>query len=468
MVFSSLFFLFVFLPLSLVLYYVVPKRFRSIPLLLISLLFYAWGTPEYLVLLALSLVFNYVTGLEIDQFRREERPVAARVAMIVAVAGNLLLLGFFKYYGFLLSTVNGITGLHLTAPELPVPLGLSFYTFTVLSYVLDVYLGRAEVQRNFLQYAVYATFFPKISSGPIVQYKDMEEQMEDREMIPAKFGAGVSMFLAGLFKKVLIADNLSTVFAAISGMTSMSIGTAWLGMVLYSLELYFDFSGYSDMAIGISRMFGFEFGANFEYPYLSKNITEFWRRWHISLGAWFRDYVYIPLGGSRCETWKIARNLLVVWLLTGLWHGASWNFIVWGLWHGAFAMLERFVIKDRLDPVPGFLRVFVTALLAFFGWVWFFSPNLTAALHYFGQMFGAGHLGLFDSTFRYYFGGSFLLLVIAFLGCGPLPKRIHQNLAFRRGGAITWVSAAACAVLLILTVACMVSDTYSSFLYFQF
>ena len=389
--------------------------------------------------------------------------------MIIAVAANLLLLGYFKYFAFLLETLNLIPGLNLSAPELSLPLGLSFYTFTVLSYILDVYMDRAPVQKNVLSYAVYATFFPKIISGPIVQYRDMAEQIEaERETPPAKIASGMNLFLVGLFKKVLLADNLGTVFGAVSGLEAMSVGTAWLGMVLYSLQLYFDFSGYSDMAIGLSKMLGFDLDKNFDYPYRALNITDFWRRWHISLGAWFREYVYIPLGGSRCSKPKIFRNLLIVWLLTGLWHGASWSFIAWGLWHGAFAMLERFVIKDKLDKVPAPIRIFGTCLIAFLGWVMFFSGSLSNMVHYFGQMFGAGHLGLIDSGFRYYFGSSWLLILAAVIGSGPLVRRLHQNLTYRRGGAAVYISAALYILLLVLCIASMVSSTYTSFLYFQF
>ena len=469
MSFSTLFFLFVFLPVSLILYYVFPKKLRNIPLVVLSLVFYAWGNPVYLILLLLSMAFNYVSGLQIAGYKEAGRTAFARAAMIIAVAANLLLLGYFKYFAFLLETLNLIPGLNLSAPALSLPLGLSFYTFTVLSYILDVYMDRAPVQKNVLSYAVYATFFPKIISGPIVQYRDMAEQIEaERETPPAKIASGMNLFLVGLFKKVLLADNLGTVFGAVSGLEAMSVGTAWLGMVLYSLQLYFDFSGYSDMAIGLSKMLGFDLDKNFDYPYRALNITDFWRRWHISLGAWFREYVYIPLGGSRCSKPKIFRNLLIVWLLTGLWHGASWSFIAWGLWHGAFAMLERFVIKDKLDKVPAPIRIFGTCLIAFLGWVMFFSGSLSNMVHYFGQMFGAGHLGLIDSGFRYYFGSSWLLILAAVIGSGPLVRRLHQNLTYRRGGAAVYISAALYILLLVLCIASMVSSTYTSFLYFQF
>ncbi len=330
MSFNSLFFLFLFMPVSILFYYICPKRLREVPLVIMSLVFYAWGSVEYMALLLLSLVFNYITGIQVSKLREQEKTAWARVSMIVAVVANLLLLGFFKYYGFLISNINAITGLKLSSPSLSAPLGLSFYTFTVLSYVLDIYNGKAVALKNPLTYGVYVTFFPKLISGPIVRYQDMEAQLREPKVAPAKMGAGMNLFLVGLFKKVLIADNLATAFSAISAMTTMSVGTAWLGMIFYSLELYFDFSGYSDMAIGLAKIFGFDLEKNFDYPYLSSSISEFWRRWHISLGSWFREYVYIPLGGNRCSRNENIRNLAVVWLLNGLWHGASWNFVMCG------------------------------------------------------------------------------------------------------------------------------------------
>ena len=468
MSFSSVFFLFAFLPISLILYFITPKRFKTATLVLISLVFYAWGTPQYIVLMLFSVVFNYISGLEIDHYLSEERFTGARVTMIIAVIVNILLLGFFKYYGFLISNINALTGLHIHYTELPLPLGISFFTFTVLSYIFDVYYERTYAQKNFLTFAAYVTFFPKVISGPIVQYADMEQQLQERIMVPAKFGAGINLFLVGLAKKVLIADNLGVAFGAISGMENMSAATAWLGMIFYSLELYFDFSGYSDMAIGLAKLFGFNLDKNFNYPYLSTSISDFWRRWHISLGAWFREYVYIPLGGNRCSTGKVVRNLAVVWLLTGLWHGASWNFILWGVYHGAFVMLERFVLKDFLEKVPKPIRVFLTVFLVFFGWVLFFSPSLGSALHYYGQMFGAGHLGFIDATAKYYFSSNLLLLLISIIGCGPIVQRLHQRLCYWKGGALSYISLAAYGILLILCVAYMMNATYSSFLYFQF
>ena len=469
MSFSTLFFLFVFLPVSLILYYVVPVRFRSVPLVLVSLLFFSWSKPAYLVFLLLNLAINYAAGLEIDALKQAGYHKGAKAAMIITVVVNVLTLFFFKYLAFFLSNLNLIPGLSISVPSVEAPVAILFYIPTVLSYIVDVYMDRAPVQKNVLNYLVYATFFPKFLSGPIVQYRDMAQQLSEPHPFKKKnLYSGAKLFCIGLFKKVLLADTMGNIFNAIFALESMSIGTAWLGAVLYSFQLYFDFSGYSDMAIGISGMLGYEIAPNFNYPYRSVNITDLWRRWHISLGAWYREYIYFPLGGSRCSTGRTIFNLLVVWFLTGLWHGASWTFILWGLWHGLFSILERFVIRDRLDGVPHGLRVFGTCVITFIGWVMFFSGTMQQMLFYFGQMFGAGHQGLFDSSFLYYFRSSFLLLLASVVGSGPLVKNLHNSLIYRRGGKLVWVSAAVFAVLLVLSIATMVSATYTSFLYFQF
>ena len=468
MTINSLYFIFLFLPVFLILYYLCPKRGRDIPLVLFSLVFYAWGNPQYLVLLALSVLFNYVSGLEIAEFHAQDRPTAAKVTLIVALAGNLLVLGFFKYYGFLVTNFNRLTGLRLPYTALPLPLGVSFFTFSVLSYIIDVYRRKVPAQRNLLKFTVYVSFFPKIISGPIVPYAEMEPQLTARVTAPAKFGSGVNLFLVGLAKKVLLADNLGAVFSTLQAMERLSVGSAWLGMVLYSLQLYFDFSGYSDMAIGLAKMVGFDFSKNFDHPYRSTSVSEFWRRWHISLGAWFREYVYIPLGGNRCSARRCLLNLSVVWLLTGLWHGAGWNFLLWGIYHGAFVALEKFVIKDRFSRIPKALRICGTTLVVFLGWVLFFSPSLSGAIHYYGQMFGAGHLGLLDNTAKYYLLENLPLLLIACVGCGPMVQRLHQRLAYWKGGITTYLSVALYAALLVLSVAYLLSATYTSFLYVQF
>lgn len=470
MVFSSLYFLFIFLPVSLVLYYISPKKIKNVVLILLSLVFYAWGTPEYIILMLFSVVFNYCAGIQLDNMLSDDRQTGAKVIMVLTVIINLLLLGFFKYWGFVVENLNRLPFINLNYQQLPLSIGISFYTFQVLTYVFDVYRDKVPVQRNFILFTTYVTFFPKLVSGPIVPYKDMEAQLESRTLSFTRFGEGTVLFFVGLFKKVLIADNLSTSFYAITALPldNMSTVTAWLGSIMYTLLLYFDFSSYSDMAIGIAKMFGFDFKKNFDYPYQSRSITEFWRRWHISLGSWFRDYLYFPLGGSRVSTGKIIRNLLIVWLCTGIWHGAAWTFIFWGLIHGAAQILEKYPLKNALTKVPGGLKWLGTMLVVHFGWVFFFSPSLSSALGWIGQMFGAGDGGFLDATAKYYLSGNWFLLLISVIGCGPLVKNLTVNFMSNRGVVRKILGVIVFALLLIFSIAYMMNATYSTFLYFNF
>ena len=464
---NSLFFICIFLPAVLLLYFLLPHRMRNIVLVAASLVFYAWGQVPYLIVLLFSVGFNYMAGLQLQKARDEDHRQILLVLTVTTVAANLLVLGFYKYYGFLISNINAIFRTRLSAPDLPLPVGISFFTFTVLSYILDVRLGRARAENNLLSFILYVTFFPKLISGPIVQYNKISDQLKERKVTKAKTGAGLELFLMGLMKKILIADNLGTDFSQIQTMTSRSVLTAWLGMIFFSLQLYFDFSGYSDMAIGLSKIFGFDFDQNFDYPYMSKSISEFWRRWHISLGAWFRDYVYIPMGGNRCSVRRQALNLAVVWLLTGLWHGASWTFIFWGLWHGALVMLEHFVLKGKMEKVPDALRVLLTDLLVFFGWVFFFSPTLGGAFRYIGQLFGGG--GAFaDRAGLFYLKGNLVLLVASGLLCTPLVKNTFHNVFFTGGKARAATGLAIYLLLFGLCLAGIVGSTYQSFLYAAF
>lgn len=450
MSFSTISFLFAFLPVSLLLYFVLPRRIRPAALILLSLVFYAWGDVKNLPVLLFSVLFNYLSGVEIGGWLRRENRGMARAAMWVAVGVNLAVLALYKYV------------------TRAMPMGISFFTFSALSYVLDVYHGRAEGERNILRVGLYMTFFPKLISGPIVRYADFRAQLDGVRVRKEDVFAGAELFLVGLFKKVLLADTLGRLFAAVHGLDGMAAGTAWMGMIFYSLQLYFDFSGYSDMAIGLGRVFGYRMEKNFDYPYLSANVSEFWRRWHISLGAWFREYVYIPLGGNRKGAGKQLRNLLIVWVLTGIWHGSTLNFLVWGLWHGAFILLERFVIRDRLDAVPRPIRVLVCDLIVFVGWVFFFSPSLGGALAYLGQMFGGGGLGFWDATASYYLRNALLPLLAAVLFSGPLPRTLQENLTSRAPQTAGAAFLAVYGALLLFSVAAMVNATYSSFLYFQF
>lgn len=469
MAFSNLFFIFAFLPLSLVLHRLAPRKLKHFILLVCSLLFFAWGTPEYMLLMVCSLLFNYFSGLELGAQKEAGQATRARFTLISAVTANLLLLGFFKYYGFLVENINALLGTSLHARELPMPIGVSFFTFSILSYLFDVYRDKAPEAKNLLNFSLYVTFFPKLVSGPIAPYAAFAAQLENHPVTREKLGNGVRLFFIGLAKKVLISNTLSTTFYAIYALdpAQASVATAWLCALTYSFVLYFDFSGYSDMAIGLAAMFGFEIEKNFDYPYSSSTVAEFWRRWHISLGGWFRDYVYIPLGGSRAGDAKTIRNLCVVWLLTGLWHGASWNFIVWGVYYGLLLILEKFVLRNLVEKLPIFLKHALTLLLVVIGWVFFFSDSLGTAFGWLGSMFGLGG-SLMDATARYYLSGCWIMLLVAAVGSFSLPAALGRRSYRLRGKLPRVVTVVLFAVLLALCVASMMNDTYSSFLYFQF
>ena len=394
MLFSSIVFLFTFLPAVMILYYLLPVRFRNVILLLASLVFYAWGEPVYLFLMLLSILFNYFSGLDIARNLQDKR--AAKRSLVFNLIINLAVLGFFKYEGFVLDTLNGILPVHISYHALPLPIGISFYTFQILSYIIDVYRGNVKVQTNLPNFALYVTMFPQLIAGPIVQYADVDEQLASREVSWTKFGEGSMYFIRGLAKKVLLANTSGMIFTEVSGLAkgNIAVVTAWLGAFAYMFQIYFDFSGYSDMAIGLGKMFGFEFNMNFNYPYVSKSITEFWRRWHISLSSWFRDYVYIPLGGNRVSKIKHIRNLLIVWFLTGLWHGAAWNFVAWGLYYGVILIIEKYFLSPVLDRLPDVVRHIYSIVLVVIGWVLFFSSSFGQAADYIRVMFGAVHMAL--------------------------------------------------------------------------
>ena len=389
MVFSSIVFLFTFLPVVLILYFLVPKAAKNVILLIASLIFYAWGEPVYVFLMLLSILLNYFCGLEIAE--KAEEGSGARGVFLFTVLVNLGLLGFFKYAGFLVGSLNAVLPFDIPAPELNLPVGISFYTFQILSYIIDVYRKKVAVQKNLISFGLYVTMFPQLIAGPIVRYEDIETQLAERKVTLDKFGSGAAVFIQGLAKKVLLANLIGGLFSQVSAMPlgNISVLTAWLGCLAYTFQIYFDFSGYSDMAIGLGRMFGFRFPKNFDYPYISRSITEFWRRWHISLGTWFREYVYIPLGGNRVSRLKHIRNILAVWLLTGLWHGASWNFVVWGLYYGAILLVEKFLLGQWIERLPAVIQHLYSLFLIMTGWVFFFSPSLSSASGYLGAMFGS-------------------------------------------------------------------------------
>lgn len=468
MLFSSIVFLFTFLPVVLILYYLLPVRFRNVILLLASLVFYAWGEPVYLFLMLLSILFNYFSGLDIARNLQDKR--AAKRSLVFNLIINLAVLGFFKYEGFVLDTLNGILPVHISYHALPLPIGISFYTFQILSYIIDVYRGNVKVQTNLPNFALYVTMFPQLIAGPIVQYADVDEQLASREVSWTKFGEGSMYFIRGLAKKVLLANTSGMIFTEVSGLEkgNIAVVTAWLGAFAYMFQIYFDFSGYSDMAIGLGKMFGFEFNMNFNYPYVSKSITEFWRRWHISLSSWFRDYVYIPLGGNRVSKIKHIRNLLIVWFLTGLWHGAAWNFVAWGLYYGVILIIEKYFLSPVLDRLPDVVRHIYSIVLVVIGWVLFFSSSFGQAADYIRVMFGAGAHGFADRESMYLLTSNLILWLILIFGSTPLVHFRYEHMLRTKKWNTTIINSVVYAALFIVCIAYLVTETYNPFLYFRF
>lgn len=468
MLFSSVVFLFTFLPIILILYYVLPAKFRNPVLLLASLVFYAWGEPVYIFLMILSILFNYFSGLDIA--RNLENEHLAKRSLVFNIMINIAILGFFKYEGFVLDSLNAVLPVQISYHPLALPIGISFYTFQILSYIIDVYRKEVKVQKNLLNFALYVTMFPQLIAGPIVQYVDVEEQLVERKLSLNKFGEGCMYFIRGLAKKVLLANTSGMIFTEVTGLgkNEVSVLSAWLGAFAYMFQIYFDFSGYSDMAVGLGKMFGFEFCRNFDYPYTAKSITEFWRRWHISLSSWFRDYVYIPLGGNRVSKIRHICNLMIVWLLTGLWHGAAWNFVAWGLYYGVILIIEKYMLSPVLERMPGFVRHIYSIVLVLIGWVLFFSPSLDQAVRYTGKMFGFGVNGIVDSESLYLVTTNLILWLILIIGCTPLPAVRYRHMLWKKKENAMIINGIVYVVLFLLCVAYLVTETYNPFLYFRF
>ena len=461
MVFSSLNFLFFFFPLVLLAHFAAPARWKNPVLLAASIWFYAWGEPVYIVLMLLSVAFNYFTGLQLGALAS---PRKRRAALASGVAANLLILGFFKYYGFLVETVNALTGLKLHYLALSLPIGISFYTFQALSYVIDVYRRDAKPQRSLVDFAVYITMFPQLVAGPIVKYTDIEAQLSRRRVALPQCGQGAERLVWGLSKKVLLANNLGLLADAVQASASRSVLTAWLGAAAYALQIYFDFSGYSDMAIGMGRMLGFSFLENFDYPYTARSVTEFWRRWHMSLSGWFRDYVYIPLGGNRVGAARHVMNLLVVWMLTGLWHGASWNFVLWGRYYGILLILEKYALGGVVQRLPKAVARAYTLLLVLIGWVLFSNTRLSGMAAYLGNLIGIGAAGFADRAFLYLLRSNLVLLALGVLCATPAVR----DLLVRRTRRTPLLATAVTIALFLLCTAFLVYNSYNPFLYFRF
>ena len=469
MVFSSLTFLFLFFPIVIGVYYLCPRVLRNLWLLAASLLFYAWGEPVYIRLMVASILFNYLCGLGVAALQKRQKPSPAKGLLVLCIVGNIGALGVFKYADLLIDTVNGIAGSHLALLELALPIGISFYTFQALSYVIDVYRGAVAAQKNPITFGTYIALFPQLIAGPIVQYKTVEQQLCGRRETAAQFAEGIGRFTVGLGKKVLIANQVGALWDTVAALpgTSLTAGTAWLGALAFTFQIYFDFSGYSDMAIGLGKMLGFQFLENFDYPYLSRSITEYWRRWHISLGTWFREYVYIPLGGNRRGLPRQILNLIIVWGLTGLWHGASWNFLLWGLYYGVILILEKVWLHKPLQRAPRAVQHLYSLLLIVFGWVIFALTDFGAIGNYFAALFGA-HGGA-DSETLYLLTTNLILLVIAGVASTRLPARLAERLVQRMHPAgQTAVKCVFYAGVLLMCIAFLVGDSYNPFLYFRF
>ena len=467
MVFSSLTFLYLFLPLAVLPYFLVKNRtWRNGLLLVLSLFFYAWGEPKYVVMMLAATVVAYAGGLAIETLRG--RPKARKVAFVLTVClvtANLLV---FKYANFLWDTMNSIVSTGVTLPTIALPIGISFYTFQILSYVIDLYWGKVHVQRNFFYLLLYVSFFPQLIAGPIVRYSTIEDEILHRKETWDDVEAGLKRFLLGLAKKVLIANNVAALADMIYQGNQSIYGTAlyWLASVAYTMQIYFDFSGYSDMAIVLGRLFGFRFLENFNYPYESRTVTEFWRRWHISLSTWFREYVYIPLGGNRKGLGRQLLNIAIVWFLTGLWHGASWNFVLWGVYYAVLLLLEKTFLLQWLDRVPAVVGHIYTCLCFIMGWVLFAITDFTQLGAYLGHMFSGT---LFDGTAAYLLRSFWLVLVLAVIGCTSLPKRLWSRWEGGMAPAASDALRTAWMVLVLLvSVAFLVGDSYNPFLYFRF
>ena len=470
MVFSSFVFLLVFFLVVMAFYFLVPGRIKNVVLLLASLLFYAWGEPVYVSIMLFSTVFDYTNGRLIEKFKKENRRTAAKVTLIIDMAGNLGILGFFKYADFVLENVNAITGAGIELLHIALPIGISFYTFQTMSYTIDVYRGQVPAARNILDFATYVTLFPQLIAGPIVQYKTIEKELASRKTTADDFAEGAWRFVIGMAKKVILANQIGALFTTISGMSEISTATAWLGAIAYSFQIYFDFSGYSDMAIGLGRMFGFHFLENFNYPYISSSITEFWRRWHISLSSWFREYVYIPLGGNRKGLKRQLLNITIVWMLTGLWHGASWNFVLWGVYYGILLMIEKIFLLKWLEKIPKVFRHIYCLFLVIIGWTIFAQTDFAILGDYLQTMAGIGAV-LVDDTFFYYLSCDAVLLIILCL-CSvdykPLLAKNKKISAFMQSSAYDVVRAVIMIVLMAVCFGFLVGDSYNPFLYFRF
>ena len=464
MVFSSLVFLFAYLPLTLLGYYLVPRQGRNIFLFIVNLIFYGWGEPMLVLLMVVNIFFNYIGGYLVDKYRQDEKK--KKLFLILTCVLDIGILAVFKYTGMITDTLNMLPFLNIPDLQISLPIGISFYTFQTMSYVIDVYRDDAPVSKSFIDFGTYVALFPQLIAGPIVRYRDVAYQLKHRKETLEMFTKGVMLFMVGLGKKVLIANQMGTLTSAMFATTEENgvLGT-WVGILAYTFQIYFDFSGYSDMACGLGNMLGFEFLKNFEYPYIAKSITDFWRRWHISLSTWFKEYVYIPLGGNRKGVKRQIINLLVVWGLTGLWHGASYNFLLWGLFYGVILILEKFVFKKFLDKLPAVLQHVYTLFIVMLGWGLFYFTDMAQLGAFFADLFNFGN-GLCGEQALNLIMSYLPLLIVAGIASTPLATKLYMRF---QDTSFIWIGETLfCAVVLLISTASLVDQSYNPFLYFRF
>lgn len=471
MLFSSVEFIFIFLPIVIFVYYVLLKKSRilqNIFLTFSSLFFYAWGEPKFVIVMIISILINWYLAIRVDKKRENKKAVKLLLCMTIII--NLSILFLFKYLMFTLTNINNIFGSNLSVPNITLPIGISFFTFQAISYVIDVYRKNGEVQKNPLNVALYIAFFPQLIAGPIVRYETIAKQIKSRQETFDDFASGVCRFMVGLGKKVLLSNTLAIVADNAFNMNSineLSVSMAWLGAIAYTFQIYYDFSGYSDMAIGLGKMFGFSFLENFNYPYISKSISEFWRRWHISLGSWFRDYVYFPLGGSRVYTKKrLLFNLFVVWFLTGIWHGANWTFIIWGIMYFALISIEKLIGFEKKFNKLSFIKHIYTMLFVILGWVIFRASNITEAFSYMGKMFGVRVSGIFDAYFYLNIVENLIFIIVATIFSTPIYKIINEKV--KENKLIAPIYVIGMIILFIVAISYILKGAYNPFIYFNF
>ncbi|HAT4372286.1 TPA: MBOAT family protein [Clostridioides difficile] len=471
MIFSSLTFLFAFLPVVFILYFLVNDKLKNFVLLLTSLFFYAWGEPKYIFLMLGSIVVNYIFGLKVSSDNKKEQ----KLWLTLSVIFNISLLVIFKYSNFFVDNFNALFNSHISIPTIALPLGISFFTFQTMSYVIDVYRKDGRVQRNIFDLALYVSLFPQLVAGPIVRYQTVDEQISKRIYSNEKFAVGVNRFICGLAKKVILANQLGMVADGVfsANIANLSIAESWLGIICYTLQIYFDFSGYSDMAIGLGKIFGFDFLENFNYPYISQSVSEFWRRWHISLSSWFRDYVYIPLGGNRVSPIKQYTNLFVVWSLTGIWHGANWTFLTWGIYYGILISIEKVFLGKLLKKVPQIFRHIYLILIVMIGWVFFRADNIVQASEFVQVLFGVGSSPICNNSFIMYINDYGYIVILSIIFAIPIIPKLKSILKSKtkklvESNFVYMLHSTFLVALMFIVVVILINSTYNPFLYFRF